>query len=162
PGSNNDLVPWFGVTPLTEGQQREFENRQEADLEWIDKAFENARENKAKGVALMLQADMWDATALPPAGDGLNGYDAIVQRIGKLSAKFRKPVLMLEGDSHNYRVDHPFTSSDPLYNMHPLGGLQAPNVTRVVVDGSSNANDYLKLTIDPASPGVFTWTRVNF
>ncbi|HEY4398657.1 MAG TPA: metallophosphoesterase family protein, partial [Acidimicrobiia bacterium] len=46
PGSNNDLVPWFGVTPLTEGQQREFENRQEADLEWIDKAFENARENK--------------------------------------------------------------------------------------------------------------------
>jgi hypothetical protein len=109
-----------------------------------------------------MQADMWDTSAL--GGDGLTGFDPIVRRIGTLAQQFGKPVLILQGDSHSFRVDHPFTSTDPLYGLHPLAPrtLQAPNVTRVVVNGSDNANEYLKLTVDPAAPGVFSWTRVNF
>lgn len=164
PGSNNDLVPWFGTTPLSPAQVGENTNRTAADLEWINTAFNTARQTKAKGVALLLQADMWDTSALAAGGDGLAGYDAIVQRIGTLAQHFGGPVLLLEGDSHSYRVDHPFTSTDPLYGIHPLAPrtLQAPNVTRVVVDGSANASNYLKLAVNPATPDVFSWTRVPF
>ena len=35
-------------------------------------------------------------------------------------------------------------------------------MTRVVIDGSADANDYLKLTVDPTKPGVFDWTRVYY
>ncbi len=44
--------------------------------------------------------------------------------------------------------------------MHPLGGLSAPNVTRIVVQGSTNPTEYLRLTVDPGSPDVFSWQRV--
>jgi hypothetical protein len=164
PGSNNDLVPWFGVTPLSPEQQAEYDARLDADLEWLNKTFNTARKTGAEGVALLLQADMWDTSALAPGGDGLDGFDPIVQRIGTLAARFGGPVLLLEGDSHSYRVDHPFTKTDPLYSIHPLtpSTLEAPNVTRVVVDGSSNANDYLKLVVDPGTSTVFSWTRVFY
>jgi Calcineurin-like phosphoesterase len=164
PGSNNDLVPWFGTTPLSAAQQNEYSGRLAADLEWINAAFNTAGQTGAAGVAILMQADMWDTSALAPGGDGLTGFDPIVQRIGTLAHHFGKPVLILQGDSHSYRVDHPFTSTDPLYGIHPLApdNLEAPNVTRVVVDGSANAADYLKLTVDPAAPGVFNWTRVYY
>lgn len=70
------------------------------------------------------------------------------------------PVLLLEGDSHRFRVDHPLTPGDPLYGRHPLGGLTAPNLTRIVVEGSTNPTEYLRLTVDPAMPQVFSWQRV--
>jgi hypothetical protein len=107
---------------------------------------------------------MWDASALEPDGYGLYGYDPIVQRIATLASHFNGPVLLLEGDLHTYRVDHPFTRTDPLYALHPLAprNLEAPNVTRVVVDGSTQASNYLKLTIDPKSSDLFSWTRVPY
>jgi hypothetical protein len=162
PGSNNDLVPWFGVTPLSPAQQDEYDGRLAADLEWLNTTFNTARQTDAEGVALLMQADMWDTSALAPGGDGLDGFDPIVARIAKLASHFGGPVLLLEGDSHVYRVDHPFTMTDPLYGIHPLspGTLEAPNVTRVVVDGSGNA--YLKLVLDSATPAVFSWTRVFY
>ncbi|WP_261574124.1 hypothetical protein [Frankia gtarii] len=164
PGSNNDLGPWFGVTPLSADQQNEYSTRLDATLSWINTAFNTARQTGAPGVALLLQADMWDTSALAAGGDSLTGYDAIVKRIGTLAGHFGKPVLLLEGDSHVFRVDHPFTRTDPLYGIHPLApkDLEVPNVTRIVVDGSGQANDYLKLSIDPSAPDVFSWSRVNF
>lgn len=98
---------------MTQAQQDEYDARLAADLEWITKTFIRARQTGAYGVVLLMQADMWDPAAI--GGDGLWGFDPIVERIGKLSAKFGRPVLMLEGDSHVCRVDHPYTASDPLY-----------------------------------------------
>jgi hypothetical protein len=159
PGSNNDLVPWFGATSLSSAQQAEFDARLAADVAWLNQAFSAAKQSDAAGVALLLQADMWDVSAV--GGDGLDGYDRIVARIGTLASKFERPVLILEGDSHVYRVDRPFVASDPLYGLHPLSprGLEASNVTRIVVDGQNQADDYLKLRIDPEDPEVFGWTR---
>lgn len=111
-------------------------------------------------VVLALQADMWDPAAV--TGDGVTGFIPIVKRIGQLARSFGKPVLLLEGDSHAYRVDKPFTPGDPILSTYDLNGLSAPNVTRIVVDGSSNANDYLKLSIDPDTADVFSWAKVPF
>ena len=44
--------------------------------------------------------------------------------------------------------------------MHPIG-LPVPNLTRVTVDGSTNFHDWVKLVVDPSTPAVFSWTRVN-
>ncbi len=49
---------------------------------------------------------------------------------------------------------------DPSYARYPLGGLSAPNLTHIVVEGSSNPTEYLRLTVDPATSQVFSWTRV--
>jgi len=156
PGSNNDHVPWTNVTPEQAAQQpAEYTERTRADLVWMFEAFVTAFRQNAKAVVLMVQADMWD-TAEPD----LSGYDTLVRPMAALAQAFGRPVLLLEGDSHVFRVDDPLTPADPLYPLHPVAGLNAPNFTRIVIEGSTNPTEYLRLTVDPNAPRVFTWQRV--
>ena len=105
---------------------------------------------------LLFQADMWDPTA------SLSGFDDLVIQVGNLSAAFGKPVLLLEGDSHIFRLDNPYSAASPLHGMH-AGTPIADNVTRIVVKGSAaGRTEYLRLTIDPQNDGgqIFSYERV--
>lgn len=169
-GSNNDLAPWF-LDPATDmpanylnypTQADEFAARARADSVWIAQAFDRATKTNARGVVLAFQADMWD-----PAEPAWNGFDNLVVQIGTLAAAFGRPVLLLEGDSHVWRVDAPFTPgavispSPRLFSeLHPVTPV-APNVTRHVVDGSASPTSYTRLTINPGrNKNLFTLTRV--
>ena len=161
-GSNDDLDPWGTTLPVDAAnypsQEAERKARDKADLVWLATVFEQAERTHASGVVLAMQADMWDTTS------SLNGYDAFVQRIGNLAKDFGKPVLLLEGDSHIFRVDHPFTPGDPLHSVHAKTPV-APNVTRLVVEGSNTVRtrfEYVRLTVDPSSAALFGWERVDF
>jgi hypothetical protein len=153
PGSNNSLLPWTGNTEPTPEQLAEVRSRTAADLRWIDRIFAAARANNAAGVFVGMQADMFsdEATA---------GYDEIVKRLAVQAHQFQKPVVLFEGDSHLFRVDHPFTPGDPLYSKYDIP-VDAPNLTRVVVQGSTNCpHAYLRLHVDPTSPAVFSGENV--
>jgi len=158
-GSNDDLASWGTAAQLPPdagnwpSQTAERAARSQANSAWLEKAFQLARDNNAAGVVLALQADMWDVTA------ALNGFDDVVRHIGNLAAAFGKPVLLLEGDSHLFRVDQPFTPSSPLFAIHPSTPV-APNVTRIVVEGDGNRTEYLRLTVDPKADALFSWERV--
>src|SRR6185503_10198656 len=98
----------------------------------------------------------WDATS------ALNGFDDLVTQIGTLAQAWGKPVLILEGDSHIFRVDHPYTASSPLFSLHPSTPI-AENVMRIVVEGSAaGRTEYLRLTIDPRDKHhpFFSYERV--
>ena len=159
-GSNNDLASWGSPLPADAAsypsQADERASRAKANRAWLDKAFAVAAENDAAGVVLAFQADMWDATG------ALSGYDDLVQQIGALAIASGKPVLLLEGDSHIFRVDNPYSPSSPLFALHPATPVVA-NVMRVVVEGSAaGRTEYTRLTIDPKRKGadLFTYERV--
>lgn len=138
-GSDNGLAPWFGGAE-TEQQRElrlaEYERRLEADLAWLERTFATARREGARGVVLAMQADSF-------AGDR-RGMEAINERIEGLAGAFDGPVLLLQGDTHEYKVDR------------PLPG--APNLTRIVVEGET-AQEWLRLRIDPRGDRLFTWER---
>jgi len=156
-GSNDDVVPWGLPLPANAAnypsQAQERATRRQANRDWINRAF--ARATQAKAVVVALQADMWDATS------ALDAFDDLVNQIGNLAAQFGKPVLLLEGDSHVFRIDRPFTPASPLFGLHPNTPV-APNVTRLVVNGSSSSTEYVRLSINAeAKDGrVFTWVEV--
>jgi hypothetical protein len=134
-------------------QADERKARVQANQAWLIKAFDLARATDAPGIVLMFQADMWDATS------ALSGFDDVVKQIGNLATGFGKPVLILEGDSHVFRVDQPYTSASPLFALHP-GTPVAPNVTRLVVEASAGRTEYVRLTVDPKGVSLFSWERV--
>jgi hypothetical protein len=160
PGSNNDGASWGLPLPADAGnypsQSDERASRELANEAWLIQTFDVARQRHAAGVVLAFQADMWD-----PAEPTLTGYDALVQQIGALAAGFGKPVLLLEGDSHVFNVDNPYSASSPLHGLHPATPL-VPNITRIVVEGSDKGRtEYLRLIVDPSKQGtLFTWARV--
>ena len=140
-GSNNDLAPWFGGAETPEQRARrleEFEQRQAANLSWLDESFEVAERSGAPAVVVGMQADTF-----VPGAPG-EGFAAVVERLADHSSEFGKPVLLLQGDTHAYKSDRPFAG--------------APNVTRIVVEGET-ADEWLRLQVDPRSRAVFTWTR---
>jgi hypothetical protein len=159
PGSNNDLAAW-GPLPADAAnypsQADEFAARAAANRAWIAKAFATAEQTHAKGVVLLFQADMWD-----PAEPTLTGFDDLVQQIGTLAAEFGKPVLLLEGDSHKFNVDNPYSASSSLHGLHPSTPLVS-NITRIVVEGSdAGRTEYLRLKVDPGKKAsLFSWERV--
>jgi Fibronectin type III domain len=153
PGSNNSLLPWTGNIAPTPTQLAEVRTRIAADLAWIDRIFASARANGAAGVFVGMQADMFSS-------DGTAGYDQIVKRLAVRAHEFRRPVVLFSGGSHLFRVDHPFTPGDPLYGQY-VTQVDAPNLTRVVVQGSTNCpHAYLRLDVDPTSRVVFSGQNV--
>ncbi len=161
-GSNNDLASWGSPLPADAAnyptQAQEVASRAQANAAWLNRAFALANAEDAAGVVLFMQADMWDPTA------ALSGFDAIVTQIGTRAAAFGKPVLILEGDSHRFKVDNPFSASPsnaPAHALHPSTPV-AENVTRMVVEGSDGRTEYVRLTIDPKSKdgSLFSWERV--
>ena len=136
-GSNNGLALWTGEPAVADEQAAEVAARIDAAVAWIDTAFDVAERDGMEGLVLMMQADTF------PTG---TGHEAIVERIAARSTDFGGPVLLVQGDSHQYLVDHPT-------------GMPS-SLTRIVVHGETLPFEYLRLTIDPRDPALFTWDRV--
>lgn len=174
-GSNNGLDEWFGDrvidgVPVPEtaaeavSRVAEVAARQVANLAWLEHAFATARAQRSVGIVLFFQADLWHP------GDRAEGatftaHQQWVERLSQLASGFDGPVLLVSGDSHDYRVDPgvPWLAEDY--------GVPSPaNVTQIIVDRSieSPANDagtpsvieWLRLHVDPRSTDPFTWQQV--
>jgi hypothetical protein len=162
PGSNNDWAPWFGA-PRTTSQVDEVNDRTAADLEWMDRIFDRADDEHARAVVIGIQADMWD-----PAIEGdpaqYDHFQPIVQALAARSLAFDGPVLLLNGDSHQFIDDHPLADPSRPQNKSIYGIAQdVPNLQRITVNGSTTpCHEWLKLTIDPHTSGVFSYQRVLF
>ncbi|MBA2496517.1 MAG: hypothetical protein H0V33_05385 [Acidimicrobiia bacterium] len=138
-GSNNSLDAWTGLglaTP-TPDQTAEVEARIAATLDWIDGTFDAAEAADLEGVVLIMQADTF------PTPD--TAQQAVIDLIAERTATFDGEVLLLQGDSHSYVADNP---------------LGLDNFDRIVVQGATLPFEYLRLTIDPRDPELFSWERV--
>ena len=155
-GSNDDQAPWYGdrkdatgaplpeTTAETALRGREYTAREGAALAWIDRIFDEAEERGAPAVVIGMQADMWDG---PTAEQ--SAFIAIKAVLADRAARFAKPVLLLEGDSHELTIDTP--------------PGQPANLTRIVVQGSTSVpHEWVRLKVDPATPTVFSCEIVVF
>ena len=151
-GSNNGVERW---PPAAGGSRQPEANRarQRANLAWLDRAFDAARDRRAAAVVVAMQADMWPEDA---DHDETSGFDPIVSRLAARARAFRRPVLVLQGDSHEFKSDRPLARGSPIHGV----STRAPNLTRIVVQGE-DSSEWLRLHLDPSSAEVFSWDRVD-
>jgi hypothetical protein len=174
-GSNNGLDKWFGDRTINgvpapetaaEGASRvaEVTARQAANIAWLEHAFAVAKAQRSVGIVLFFQADLWHP------GDRADGatftaHQAWVERLSQLASTFRGKVLLISGDSHDFRVDAGVPWMATYY------GVPSPqNVTQIIVDrsiespatdaGTPSVIEWLRLHVDPRSPNVFSWKQV--
>jgi hypothetical protein len=160
-GSNNGLDAWFndptqqGETPAQSAKREsEVANRNNANIAWLEETFQQAHKQNAAGIVLFLHADLWHPDDRA-AGAVFTAHTEFVNRLANLASHFDGPVLIISGDSHEYRVD----VGVPWFSLY--GATPPANVTQIIVDRSiENDIDWLKLRVDPKSPGVFSWEEV--
>src|SRR5580765_2542871 len=164
-GTCNNLCSSGGGAPDAGGDPQEYNAREAADEQWLQQTFDEAKADGSAGVMIVWQADAgWDVTDATRAPlrnpttlaetDGQpDGYQAILSKLRDLTIDFRKPVVLVHGDSHYFRIDKPFPDSQ---------GRRLENFTRVETFGDHQENGdndvhWLKALIDPQSRDVFAF-----
>ncbi|MDF3300164.1 metallophosphoesterase [Streptomyces tropicalis] len=160
-GSNNSMAPWTGNTSATPEQAAEVVGRTAAVVQEIRDTFAAAEHDRNKSVVLLTQADMFDPTVTDPSYADNYAFQPIVKAIAEESAGFHGSVYLFNGDSHVYNSDKPLDTGSKWLSFYGVK-TAAPNLTRVTIDGSTNVDDWLKVTVDPGSKQVLSWTRVPF
>ena len=164
-GSNNNLDDRPGmpgpVEQSTTGSS-EYGRRSTANIAWMRGIFNRANQSQSAGIALFLHADMWK---LRPEFDADNfaGFKEIVQELSIQAEAFGKPVLIVSGDNHHYRVD----AGVPWFSLYDIS--PASNVTQIIVeqgiefynDGTQVRHHWLRLVADATTEAVFDWELVS-
>lgn len=115
-GSNNNLQPDLPSSI-------EFNLRNEANIAWMRETFAKAQTRGDLGVVLAMQADTFYAGGKEADSTGFKTWLAAFKEEVQ---QWNKPVLLIQGDTHVLKIDHPLTTAD---------GANLDQVTRVVVQG---------------------------
>ncbi|MBI4907745.1 MAG: hypothetical protein HY820_29245 [Acidobacteria bacterium] len=140
-GSNNN----FG---RTEESSREAAERTTANINWLETIFNLASQNGFAGVVIGLQANPgWSGTPVRTAQLGSGFRDTFSVLEGE-AIGFGKPVLIIMGDSHIFRIDKPMIGD--------RSGLVIENLLRLEVPGSLYAH-WVRVRVDPAKSSLFAF-----
>lgn len=161
-GSNNNLNPWSGidasdsVTNPRQDRLNEFSQRNAASLSWLEKTFELATSRSAAGILIAIHAD--PNFQLPFDDPGRAGFNDFLSKLFELSLEFDRPVALVHGDSHVFRIDRPrlvpwYANADA---ANSGDNVQIPKLTRMEVFGDSELH-WVKVIVDPRSSEVFNF-----
>ena len=160
PGSNNNWLNVQQRTALRGRDNREFLARELANAQWLKAAFAHARQERSAALVLAFQANPdfendWARAQKPREGSGLrfnndsrDGYASFKTLLAAEAAAFGKPVLVIHGDTHQFRDDRPVQDAQ---------GKPLANVRRVEVYGSPFLG-WVRVDVDPAAADPFTVT----
>ncbi len=148
PGSNNNLG-------RTQQMDAEHARRSAANAAWLAQGFDLATRNGDWAVFIVMQADpRFEGPFQRPAG-AADGYAALRQELLAHTLAFGKPVILIHGDTHRYRVDHPL--------IDPATQQPVALFTRVESFGSPLV-DWIEVSVEPAGPQLLrfrTGTEIN-
>jgi len=138
PGSNDN----YGRTPQMDAEHAQ---RGRANAAWLAQGFDLARENGYAAVFVCIQADPHFESPSPRRA--ADGYAAFKQALLAHTLAFGKPVFLVHGDSHRFRVDQPLVDAATQQRVGQF--------TRIESFGSPLV-DWIEVTLDPAKPKLFS------
>jgi hypothetical protein len=106
--------------------------------------FDRAEADGSKTVMIVIHAN--PGFELPP--EERTGYNDFLATLEEEVIIFGKPVALVHGDTHTFRVDKPMTSSTT--------GERVENFTRIETFGSPEVN-WVRVTVDTSDPEVFAF-----
>ena len=115
-----------------------------ATLDWLDDAFALAGRSDASALVIAFHANPgFEAHA---GGKAKKRHRDLLDRLATGAAAYKRPVLLIHGDTHRFRVDQPLHD--------PVTGLRLDNVTRLETHGSPWLG-WTRVDADPSAQPVF-------
>jgi hypothetical protein len=155
-GSNNNR----GRTPEMDAEANE---RMEANIAWLRKAFADAKAANSAGLVLITQANpgfetKWTPSLIdryfrlfpgisPPRTLPPSGFDDILDAVAAEMASYDKPTLFIHGDTHIFHISKPLVDRK--------NGRFVDHFTRLEVFGDPDSH-WVRVMVDPGQPGLFT------
>ncbi|WP_354686034.1 hypothetical protein [Cupriavidus necator] len=149
------------------GRNSEFEDRREANRQWLARAFTLARQRDMDGIVVVAHGDPhfangWEKKGRPSLLDGFmrhrtrDGYLEFKRQLRDLTARFRGQVLLVHagetggegGDAGGFGTDKPLRDSN---------GKTLQNFTRVSLP-TATVSQWTELLITPGAASPFSVT----
>jgi hypothetical protein len=119
----------------------EFAARRRATINWLDRTFDEARQDASDAVVLVWQADPYFQQDVP-------AYNDLRGALRAETMAFGRPVLLIHGDSGQFGIDKPMIAPN---------GTTVPNFTRLQTFGPADVG-WVRIDVDPGSREVFSFT----
>ena len=142
PGSNNNFE-------RDDSAIQEYIERNRANLSWIDRAFTLASSKSYAGIIFAYQADMFYTPS--QATDATSGYRDTLKAFTTHAQEFKKPVLLIHGDSHRLIIDQPLRTVDQKHILE--------NVIRLQVMGADQIQA-VEIQVNPNAEHAFGFTPI--
>jgi len=140
PGSNDN----FGRTPQMDAEHAQ---RGRANAAWLAQGFDLARKEGYAAVFICIQADPNFDLSYLRRTNRVDGYAAFKQDLLAHTLAFGRPVVLVHGDTHHFRVDQPL--------FDPATLKRVEQFTRIESFGSPLV-DWIRVTLDPDKPRLFS------
>ncbi len=146
-GGNNNYDPTNEINTM------EYRERDSANISWIKDTFK--KYERASAFVVAIHADMYSSKSsfLPAA------YEAFRISLYEISNKYQKPLLILYGDSHEFKDFQPMPKEYPF--IYAIENYGDPDIKALMieVDASKNKPFYVVKVIKGES--LLTWTLRN-
>lgn len=138
------------------GRNGEFEDRREANKQWLGRAFAVAGQRDLPGIMVVVHADPlfgngWEKRGKPSLLDGFlrrgtrDGYIEFKRQLRDLTVKYQGQVLLVHASDNGFSIDKP---------LRDAAGKIVGNLTRVALPMGS-PSQWVELTITPGTRSVF-------
>ena len=113
--------------------------RDEANREWLEAAFDAARESDSGAVVIATQADVTKRAGTAPCSDSLrircDAFATFRDQLLRHAAGFNKPVLLIHGDTNPFCLDENFggDTAPKLWRLNALGDYSEVDATAITV-----------------------------
>jgi len=125
-------------------QNKEFYERNAANIAWLKEVFAKANSNNQLGLVIAIHADMF----YNKNGEIGTGFQSFLEELKNQTIAFGKPVLLLNGDSHEFIVEKPLLFDSKKNRKTVL------NFTRVQVFGENDMHA-VKIIVNPQNEQLF-------
>jgi len=125
-----------------------FFDRDNATIAWLGASFDQAIEDSAKAVILLIYADMFEFNFIARKEGFLrhSGYRNFGGALVEKAEAFARPILLVFGDGHQFGISRPFAR-------------RAPNIVALEVYGAP-AMHSVEVEVDPEDPAIFSISQV--
>ena len=144
-GSRNGTEPFPGRTAQDDAEAR---RRTEAAVAWMRETFALARTANASAVVIGFHAN--PAFERPVTDGERQSYEPFLMALEEEVEAFPKPVLVAQGDDHNYLVDHPL--------VRRTTGRRLEHFTRLQVPGSPEVG-WVRVDVTPGPVVSFDFEK---
>jgi hypothetical protein len=126
----------------------EFADRKRANLAWLSESFQLATAQKYRAIMLILQANPhFDLARTNKLRAGFNDF---LDTLERETIAFKKPVVLVHGDSHYFRIDKPLVGSRSKRRIE--------NFTRIETFGNPDCH-WLRARVESRNANVFSFEQ---
>jgi hypothetical protein len=139
-GSDNGLAQFKG---RTKADDEEAVRRINASISWLDSSFASAKQSDSAAMVIAIHGNPFGMSKRRAKKYDIKPFAGLLAAIRTGATSLDKPVLLIHGDTHDFKFDQPVkdSSGKTIPTIYRLEGIGSPDIGWVEVTVATGSSD---------------------